>query len=407
MSDTLTGWFFDEGWRSVDPASFLDGLVRFLNGQGFELSRLNMTTWTLHPQLELINFVWRDDYHKFIVPEVGLTSRLFARNFGRASVAEIHLAHGAIASAAAQVSPFTLVLGSDAQYRVRVADGVAEGRFPIMTDLLADGGTDYLVQGVRFRTPAMDKNAVSVVTRKAGGFTDDDLEVLSTLPRLLAMYLESWFVRRIGETLLETYLGRATGQRVLAGQVKLGEVRTVRAALWFSDLRGFTSMSTRVPADQLVAWLNEYFAVVVAAVRAEQGEILKFIGDATMAVFPVTEARDDAAVCQAAVRAGRAAALQLEQLNLDRADRGLEPLNHGVGLHLGDVQYGNIGSPDRLDFTVIGEAVNATARIEGLCGKLSRQLLVSAAVARHADGLEDLGEFDLKGLSDNYRIYGD
>ena len=201
---------------------------------------------------------------------------------------------------------------------------------------------------------------------------------------------------------METYLGRDAARRVLTGQIKRGRGKRICAAILLSDLRDFTAMSDRLPAGEVIALLNDYFDIMATQVHEHGGEVLKFIGDGMLAVFNVGGSLPDAACCQsmhAAIEAVRA----LTALNLDRTEK----LEVGIALHLGDVVYGNIGAADRLDFTVIGPAVNEAARIEGLCRDLDRRILISASFA-HGCGctpLVSLGRHRLRGVGEAQEIF--
>jgi len=206
--------------------------------------------------------------------------------------------------------------------------------------------------------------------------------------------------------LLGAYLGPKTAERVLAGQVQRGDVEEINAVVWFSDLRGFTPMTAGASPRELIAWLNDYFTAVARGITQHDGEILKFIGDAILAVWPVAGSRSPEATCRAALQAARDANAELDQLNQARQQRGLQPLQHGIGLHIGPVQYGNIGTNERLDFTVIGSAVNTASRLEGVCGKLGVRVIASAELAAQArDELSPAGEVELKGLAGMQSVF--
>jgi adenylate cyclase len=179
----------------------------------------------------------------------------------------------------------------------------------------------------------------------------------------------------------------------------------LNAAIWFSDLRGFTTISAALEPTELIAWLNSYFEAVCRPIGAHGGEILKFIGDAVLAVFPVHG--DPVAACKAARAAAKEAHAALDRLNARRAAAGLPAMEHGIALHVGEVQYGNIGAQSRLDFTVIGSAVNLTSRLEGLCGKLHLRTVASAQFAAHVGDLVPLGSFELKGLAEPQGAFGE
>jgi len=222
---------------------------------------------------------------------------------------------------------------------------------------------------------------------------------------LLALVLETKEMRRIATTLLETYLGQGAGQRVLSGAVKRGDGTTIAAALWYCDLRGFTRMSEELPRDQVIGVLNDWFACMAAPVHARGGEVLKFIGDAMLAVFPM-EHRDAEIASNAALEAAREAVAAMEAHNIACIECGEPSVDFGIALHMGPVIFGNIGAPDRLDFTVIGPAVNRVVRIEEMCRKLQCGVLVSAEVARHCRApLASIGRHDRRGVGTPVELF--
>jgi adenylate cyclase len=221
------------------------------------------------------------------------------------------------------------------------------------------------------------------------------------------MALSPRFAAHTLRTLLGAYLGPKTANVVLAGTIERGDVREIEAAIWFSDLRGFTPMSAKIPSSELIAWLNEYFAAVGRAIVRHDGEILKFIGDAILAVWPVSSSRSREATCHAALAAARDANRELDALNAERLRAGRPALQHGIGLHVGSAQYGNIGAEGRLDFTVIGSAVNTASRLESVCAKLSRRVIASADFAACAGAeLVSLGTATLKGVDEPQDVFG-
>ena len=222
----------------------------------------------------------------------------------------------------------------------------------------------------------------------------------------VAVNLEVQALRFTARTLLDTYVGRQAGARVLDGAIRRGMGETIRAIIWLCDLRGFTSLSEQMPRDELIELLNEYFGSMCAALDANGGEVLKFIGDALLAIFPILDDDDQPSVCARALAAAENAQAALAAVNAARADAGEARIEYGIALHVGDVMYGNIGGENRLDFTVIGPAVNLAARIEGLCRDLGRPVLLSASfVAASGLAAQHLGAFALKGLSAPQQIY--
>jgi adenylate cyclase len=204
--------------------------------------------------------------------------------------------------------------------------------------------------------------------------------------------------------LLDTYVGRQSGGRVLEGQIQRGTGETIRAVIWLCDLRGFTGLSETLPRDELIDLLNCYFGPMCDAVMAEGGEVLKFIGDAMLAIFPIKA--DTSGICGAALMAAERAQAALVEENRRREGLSLPRIEYGLALHVGDVLYGNIGSDTRLDFTVIGPAVNLTARIESMCRQLGRPLLLSSDFVK-AGGIAalSLGAFPLRGVGVEQEIF--
>jgi adenylate cyclase len=239
----------------------------------------------------------------------------------------------------------------------------------------------------------------------ADGFDDQTLIYLQTACLVLAAPLQAVVGRGVMRGLLEAYLGRRSADKVLSGAVRRGSGELIEAAIWISDLRGFTQLSELLPYDQIIAALNDCCARLVGAIHPFGGEVLKFIGDGLLAIFPLTSGRERQ-VCDNAIAATRAARQGMARLDADRMRLNLPPLPFGVALHLGAVVYGNIGAPDRLDFTAIGPAVNVASRIEGLCRPLGFPVLISAAVAeRCSSELVRVGRHALRGAAEPLDLF--
>jgi adenylate cyclase len=233
-------------------------------------------------------------------------------------------------------------------------------------------------------------------TRPLSGFQS---ELLREVSRFAAAPLALLAARSTLAALLTTYLGRRSAAQVLAGRLRREPGETIRAALLFADLRGFTELSESTEPKEVIAALDAWFDRIAGAVHAFGGEVLKFIGDGVLAIFPIGE-RDAAAACEAALRAVAAARAGMDHLNRARAAQGVPPLSFGTALHLGEMLWGNIGTADRLDFTAIGRAVNLVSRLEGLCRPLGRTVLLSGAFAAETtQPLIPLGEYTLRGIS--------
>jgi adenylate cyclase len=276
---------------------------------------------------------------------------------------------------------------------------------PLLEELRLAGATDY----VMYPLPFLDQTRTAVVsfaTREAQGFEAASVEGLEFATKLLSPYLERHVLRRIAVDLLDTYVGPRTGQRIIEGQVDRGAVEMIEAAIWFSDLRGFTLLSEQSPIPEVLAHLNAWFGIVGEVVEVHGGEVLKFIGDAVLAIFPTSAGQDRTAACRKALRAAEEFCQRTEVENSQRRSSGAPPVVHGLALHYGEVAYGNVGAPHRLDFTVIGPAVNRASRILDLAKQLDRQVLISHALAQAVDHtLVDLGHHQLRDVEHPQRVF--
>jgi adenylate cyclase len=252
---------------------------------------------------------------------------------------------------------------------------------------------------------ATQLNFCAFATDRPEGFTAGELELLHDLIPLIALRFEPQAARQATRDLLTTYLGRSAAHDVLEGDIRRGTGRTIRAAIWSSDLRGFTALADRLSAHDLITTLDAYFDAVSSQVDRGGGEILKFVGDGVLAIF---RGEDEAAACLHALDAAQATFAALHELNMGRAIGGGDPLRIGVGLHIGEVVWGNVGASDRLDFTVIGAAVNEVVRTEGMCKVLDRPLLATAAFAAllPPGRMESMGQHLLRGKLQPTELFG-
>ena len=293
--------------------------------------------------------------------------------------------------------------GRESRHRL---DDPESRRIPFLDEMRAEGVTDYIALPLLATDGTV--HATSWTTREPGGFSDLQLDGLRALMPPLARLVEVTGQRRRASVLLDTYVGNRAGERILGGQIRRGHAETMHAAIWLSDLRGFTALSDRLPAETVVDILNHYFDCQVSAVSSRMaGEVLKFMGDGLLAVFPIAEADGDIhQVCSRVLEAARESRASVEALQYPIGD-AVERFRFGVALHVGKILYGNIGGGNRLDFTCIGPAVNLAARLEKIAGKLHRTVVASGAFAGIcAGGWTDLGEFPIAGFSKAERVYG-
>jgi adenylate cyclase len=257
-------------------------------------------------------------------------------------------------------------------------------------------------------------NVITLVSDEPGGFRDADLgQILDMLPAL-AHVMEAHTLRHFSRTLLQTYLGRFTGERVLDGLIRRGDGEKIQAVIWMSDLRDSTPMAETMPVNDFLGLLDSFFDCTAGAVLDHGGEVLSFIGDAALAIFPIScesgPLKEDCVpkdkACANALNAARDARNRMNQLNEQRNARGESPLGFGLALHVGDLMYGNIGVPERLQFTVIGAAVNHAARLQGLCKDLNHSILASSAFPRRApDHWISLGRHAMRGISTPQEVF--
>jgi adenylate cyclase len=383
--DRAFRWLLREGRTQRSGRELMRGLGAELTAGGFPLMRALLAMPTLHPQIASIAYRWSR-----AAPEV----EAFTRE------------HDIWQSDQYLRSPMALIYAGEPMIRRRLFGPELKIDFPILEDLVAEGGTDYAIFGLR-RGDGRPLAALSIATDVPGGFTDRQFNGFQNLLPLLSLIVEAIETRLTARSLLEIYLGGDAGKRVMGGLIRRGESVTIAAAIWQCDLRDFTAMSNQLPRDEVLAILNDYFDAVTRPVLARGGEILKFIGDAVLAIFPMRDDLDRDDKCITALAAAEEALDALRDVNELRASAGKAPLSVGIGLHAGSVSYGNIGSQTRLDFTVIGPAVNLAARITGLCRPLNQPLLASRTFASPcASKLVPLGHYPMHGFDAPQEVFG-
>jgi adenylate cyclase len=379
---SIVEWLLRDARRITEPDAFLEALADRLRRAGIPVTRITTGVPILHPNLWSYSGLW----------ELG------------SGVSERRYRLGAVeAVTALQNSPIRIVYEGGGPVRCD-PQNPRGALFPILDDLRQAGITDYIVLGAPFSDGTI--KAVSFATNQPDRFGEDHIAVFQSMMPALAVNLEIQTLRRMARTLLDTYVGRQSGERVLDGAITRGMGETIRAVIWLCDLRGFTELSETLSRDALMALLNDYFGAMTSAVENEHGEVLKFIGDAMLAIFPINAGADAHIACARALSAARQARAAMAKINAERAKTGQPTIAFGIALHLGDVMYGNIGGESRLDFTVIGPAVNLVARLQGLCGQLGRALLLSHDFVRASGSTADaVGAYRLKGIGTSQTVY--
>ncbi|SDI05480.1 MULTISPECIES: adenylate/guanylate cyclase domain-containing protein [Bradyrhizobium] len=378
----LTDWLID-GARSAASSTHMFGeTCERIVAAGLPLWRVGLFIRTLHPEIYGRNFIWKP----------GAEVEMGTVDFQILNSPDF------------QNSPLIAVFQQGIEVRARV-DDPASSRFPIVAELRAEGVTDYIALPLLFIDGSI--HASSWTTKQPGGFTDAQLAALRRIVTPLTRISEIVTLTRTASSLLDTYVGNRAGERILGGQIRRGHTETMNAAIWLSDLRGFTSLSDRLPAETVVDILNLYFDCQVAAIRKHGGEVLKYMGDGLLAVFPIDEyVGDDQKVCSHVLEAAHESRVSVAEMQYSIGDV-VERFRFGLALHVGPILFGNIGGGSRLDFTCIGPAVNLAARLEKIASRLHRTVVASegfASICR--GGWSDLGEFPIAGFSKAERVYG-
>jgi adenylate cyclase len=363
-------WLFSSGCLMNDDTKFVYELAHQLIACGAPVDQFRLTMRALNPEIIGISNFW--------LKSTDVSSHLETER--RIQETDRYLG-----------SPMKQLYDTGEIVRQRL-DQLPETAHRAYTELSEDGFSDYLA------LPVMTANGISaaiiVTTKIRGGFSDQDIESFCEIRNYLAPIIEVQSLRHMSKSLLNTYVGKRTGEKVLAGMIKRGDADIINAALWFSDLRNFTHITETLAADQVIG------------VTARGGEILRFIGDAMLIVFPIDDNSSRQTACKAAIDAAIDAQSTLASLNHRRRRHGQPEIEFGVGLNVGEVVYGNVGAPDRLDFTVMGPAVNRTARLESLTKELDRNILFSKEFAELIDDpVQSFGEHKMKGIAEPQAVF--
>tara|TARA_R110002167_G_scaffold24641_5_gene86376 strand:- start:297 stop:1514 length:1218 start_codon:yes stop_codon:yes gene_type:complete len=396
MFDQIGVWLMDRGLREAGVEVIVQGFGRRLVQAGVSLHRLSLGGMLLHPVFGALDVVWnaRDDT---------VVSQMMPRQ--------------SIATEAFRHSPFYWAISTPSPFlRFPLGAGPVEPEFPIFERLRAEGVTDYLLffesygRNTDVQWADLPSGAegiiLSLASRRSGGFTDYELAYVTALMRPFALCVKSLTTHSLARALLDTYLGKYSGNRVLDGMVERGDGGMIDCVLFYCDLRESTRLAERLSSNEYLALINDYFDCTAGAVVEHGGEVLKFIGDAVLAIFPVDAVERPAVdMCRAAVGAARDAFSRAARVG-DLSAEVHKALRFGISLHIGQVMYGNVGTDRRLDFTVIGPAVNQATRLEGLCKSLDTSLVASRSFAdAHQGELAPLGAHQLAGLSGEIEVF--
>jgi len=386
LLDRVADWLMSQALGDSNVENIFEGCCYRLLAAGVPLWRAMVTFRTLHPLFATTTLFWRRtegaDMHHTLHDEAFTSDEWFK-------------------------SPMYHMLKTQIPFlRRQLVGDSALVDFPVLEEFRDQGATDYFAYMIAFARddePGPHDNGIigSWATDRPSGFTDQDIRELTRIQRRLVVSCKVQIKDRVTKDVLDTYLGPDAGRQVLNGQIKRGDGETIHAVIWYSDMRDSTRLADELAGAEFLATVNSYFECTATAVLSNGGEVLRFVGDAVLAIFPIRESGDAAsAACKKALKAAREAEERMAVLNSKRLGDGLAPLDFGLALHIGDVIYGNIGVPERLEFSVIGPAANEVARLENLTKTLKRRVLVSADFARNLDdeAFESLGEHALRGV---------
>ena len=392
----LSDWLLSRGIDGTAREELLNGYCDKLLEIGVPLYRLHVAQRALHPRFGGIGFDWLR---------------------GDSGVSQQHFAHQTTPRREWLQSPlYEIVHSGKKELRERMAAPGHHSRFPLLNDLRARGATDYFATGLVFEKPGANLDfdpantpegmLASWTSDHPEGFSESDLCLIrGTLPHL-GLALKSTSNRRIARDLLGAYLGHDAGKRVLSGEIQRGSLQRIDAVIFYFDLSGFTSLAERIPVPDLITMLNAYLGVVVDTIHAHGGHVLKFMGDGLLAMF---DQQEQAVAAGAALDTVANLTGGIEALNRDRVAQGLPVTGFTMALHAGEIFYGNIGSETRLDFTVIGPAVNLTARLSEMHRSLGQSVILSEAIRKAAPGgthdLVSLGRYMLRGVSQPQELF--
>jgi adenylate cyclase len=386
----ISDWLIEQGLLQAPVPAMLAGVCRRLEAIGLRLTRANISVRTLHPTIDSISNMWRRD------SEVEARPNLFED----------------LETERWLQSPLRPIVesGDTRIVRADLKDPEVTARWPVFAEFRAEGATEHVAQLVGFGIGGKPTGTTGLiatwVTDRPDGFSDRDIAMLERLIPRLALSVKSTVDHEIAVNLLDTYVGHGAGTEILSGAYRRGSFQIIPAAILFADLRGFSAISDRLARDAMAELLNRCFDAMVAPIEERGGEVLKFLGDGLLAGFD-RRAHEDGEVCLGALQAAVAAQEAVAAIAVP--DRQRETMQLDVALHMGEVYYGNVGSANRLDFTVLGPAVNEAARIEALCGELGHGLLISESFARATTGCSDrivgAGRHVLRGTSTRVELF--
>ena len=377
ITGSFVDWLLREGAYLTTPETFTDALSHKLRENGVELSRLSVMIWSLHPMIAGKNYIWEKQSDLVTT---------YAPSY------EIH-DHPSYVN-----SPLRHVSDGLGGIRQRLGEQIAQDSFPIIDDLRTKGATDYVAMPLPFSNG--QTNVLTLTSDHSDGFTTANLGLIFECSAAISRFYEVFMQKENAQSLLETYVGKRSGARVLGGEIRRGDGDEIDAAIMFCDMRDSTKLEEKLSRANYITLLNGFFETVSTVIHDHGGEVLKFIGDAVLAVFPVGE--DPSTACSQA----RAAAREIStKLSDELTEDGTLKCTCAIGIDFGRVTYGNVGSRERLDFTVIGQAANVAARLCDYGKRVGHDIVVTQDACGSESGLVDLGSIALRNVSTPIQVF--
>jgi len=387
----LAHWILTKAWEESNSRLLTQSLGEAMNECGMEVARLRVIIRTMHPMVAATAYRW---------------------DVGDEETEKIELSYAVQTEETYTRSPIASIFEGRGGVRRTISADPADDDFPVMADLRAEGVTDYAAMPMRFSDGQI--NAITIATANPDGFSTEHLGWLHEILPALARYYEVHARQRAAMSLMQTFLGAHTGKQVLEGRVRRGDGENIHAVIWFSDLRNSTPIAEQLGREGFLKHLNAFFDCMAGAVIDNGGEVLRFVGDAVLAIFPITnkecartgQSMPSSDAAKRAATAAREVARRIAAANETCRAEGRPSFEYGIGLHVGDVTYGNIGTESRLEFTVIGSAANEASRVEGMTKELGVPVVVSKTFAElDGCGVKPLGRHRLRGVGEPVELY--
>lgn len=379
--DDLTNWLISEGRMLGDGEAVVKEYSERLVAAGVPLSRVNIAQRFANPLLVAWGVIWTPD-----------------------GTVQYDVTHAMLDTASYVGSPFEYVLLHNKPLHKSLVALDRETEHSSYLEMVDAGGTDMFATLLEYGDGS--QHGCTFITSDPDGFSQAHIELIQKSRIGLSCAMEPVTMRRSNESLLRTYLGSGPARAVNEGTIQRGDHTSLQAIVMITDLRNYTAKSEKWDEATLLEALNGYFDAVVSSVVENGGDVLKFMGDGVLAIFPIDQARTMEGQCQNSVTAARSAMAALAELNAKRMDRNEEALAMGIGLDFGPVTYGNIGSPDRLDFTVLGSSVNVASRVQDLCKVVGESVLATGQVAAvFPDQFASEGSHEIRGVSKPLEIF--